>query len=144
MASIYQEIEVDVAPEKAWAALRQVGEAHRLFAPVLAGCELNGDTRTVRFTNGMVLRERILDVDEDRRRVAYTAIDAPGMTYHHASMQVVGTREGHSLFAWVSDFLPHEVGQQIAPLVEQGMKALKSNLEAASVVSAGSALSETV
>jgi hypothetical protein len=143
MASIHQQIEVEVAPEKAWAALRQVGDAHHLFAPVLAGSELKEDTRTVRFTNGMVVRERILDVDDDRRRVAYTALDAAGVTYHHASMQVVEASPGRCLFVWITDVLPHEVGDSLAPLIEQGAEALKSNLEARRGVASTAAISQT-
>ena len=63
--------------------------ASRLFAPVLADCRLDDGIRTVRFANGMVVREQILGVDDERRRMAYAALDAPGMTYHHASMQVI-------------------------------------------------------
>ena len=89
MASIRHEVALDMGGDKAWAELRRVGEAHKLFAPVLADGALDGDTRTVRFANGMVVHERILDVDDEQRRVAYTALDVPGMTYHHASMQIV-------------------------------------------------------
>ena len=64
MASIHHEQSVEVGVGTAWGALRQVGDAHRLFAPVLADGHLDGDTRTVTFANGMVARERILDVDE--------------------------------------------------------------------------------
>jgi hypothetical protein len=35
MASIYKELGIDVSPAQAWAALRRVGDAHTLFAPVL-------------------------------------------------------------------------------------------------------------
>jgi Polyketide cyclase / dehydrase and lipid transport len=130
MASIHKELTVEVGAEKAWAALRLVGEADKVFAPVLVDAQLDGDIRTVRFANGMVLRERILDVDDTTRRVAYSAIDGPGMTYHHASMQVVDKGPGRSLFVWITDFLPREIGGNIAPLIEQGANALKANLEA--------------
>jgi hypothetical protein len=130
MASIHEQLSVDVGPEKAWAALRSVGEPHTLFAPVLTGAELNGDVRTVRFANGMVVQERILDVDEERRRVAYTALNAAGMTYHHASMQIVGSGPGRCLFLWTTDFLPPELASTLSPLIRQGARALKTNLEA--------------
>ena len=97
MASIYKQLAIEVSPEQAWAALRRVGDAHRLFAPVLVNAQLDGDVRTVRFANGMVLQERILDVDDERRRVSYTALNGPGMTYHHASMQVVDEGRGRCL-----------------------------------------------
>ena len=133
MASIHHEVEVNVAAEKAWAALRHVAEPHRLFDPVLSDAELEGDTRTVRFANGMVVQERILDVDDDHRRVAYSVLDGPGMAYHHASMQVVEAGPGRCRFIWITDFLPPEIRGTIAPLVEAGGKALKTNLEASAL-----------
>ena len=77
-----------------------------------------------------MLHERILDVDDRRRRVAYAAVDGPGMTYHHASMQIVEVGAGRSLFVWVTDFLPEDVRANLAQLIEQGTAALKRNLEA--------------
>jgi hypothetical protein len=44
--------------EKAWDAQRRLGNADELFAPVLVDARRDGDTRTVRFGNGMVARER--------------------------------------------------------------------------------------
>jgi hypothetical protein len=132
MASIHHERAVDVGVDVAWSALRQAGEAHRLFAPVLVDGRLDGDIRTVTFANGMVARERVLDVDETHLRVAYTALEAAGMTFHHASMQVVDDGPGRCRFVWITDFLPPEVAGALAPLIEQGGAALKANLEAGS------------
>jgi hypothetical protein len=129
MASIHHEVSVDVGADEAWAALRDVGNAHRLFAPVLAGGHLDGDTRTVTFANGMVVRERILDVDDQRKRVSYTVLDGPGMTFHHASMQIVAAGPGRCSFRWITDFLPEGVRDALSPLVEQGGAALKASLE---------------
>ena len=66
MASIHIECPVAVSADTAWDALRRVGEPDRLFAPVLTGAELRGDTRTVHFQNGLVVHERVIDVDEGR------------------------------------------------------------------------------
>ena len=132
MASIYKEIPVEVTAEEAWSSLRLVGEPHKLFAPVLVDATLDGDTRTVRFANGMVVQERVLDVDDGKRRVAYTVLDGPGMTYHHAEMRIVEDGPGRCRFVWTTDFLPPEAGSTIAPLVEQGARTLKNTLEAVS------------
>jgi hypothetical protein len=129
MASIHREAELNVDAARAWARLRAVGDAHKLFAPVLVDGKLDGDTRTVRFANGMVVQERILDVDEERRRVAYTVLDAPGVTFHHASMQIVDAGPGRCRFIWITDLLPGEARDAIAPLVEEGTRALQTNLE---------------
>ena len=129
MASIFKELAVEVPFKEAWAALRRVGEAHRLFAPVLVDAQLDGEIRTVRFANGMIVQERILDVDDERRRVAYTALNGPGMMYHHASMQVLDAGPKRCLFVWITDFFPAEISDNLRSLIEQGAKALKSNLE---------------
>jgi len=130
MASIHEQLAIEVGADEAWAALRLVGEPHKLFAPVLVDGHLDGDTRTVKFANGMVVQERILDVDDKRRRVAYSAVNGPGMTYHHASMQVLDAGPGRCVFVWITDFLPAEIAGNLAPLIEQGAKALKAKLEA--------------
>ena len=130
MASIHHEITVEAIADRARAALRPVGNAHKLFAPVLTDAALNGDVRTVRFANGMVLRERILEVNDETRRVAYTALDGPGMSYHHASMQMVADGPTRCRFVWITDFLPPELRGTLQPLIEAGSNALKANLEA--------------
>ena len=131
MASIRKEIVIDTGLEPAWDALRRVGEAHRLFAPVLTGARMADDVRTVQFANGSVVRERILDVDDERRRVAYAALDAPSLTYHHASMQVEIAGPGRCAFVWITDFVPAEAAASLQPLIDQGAEALKRNLEGA-------------
>jgi hypothetical protein len=131
LASIHHEATFDVNAAAAWARLRQVDQAHTLFAPVLVDGTFDRDaqTRTVRFANGMVVQERILDVDDVRRRVAYAVVSGTPMTYHHASMQIIEDGAKRCRFVWVSDFLPPEFGDGMGPLVEAGTQALKANLE---------------
>jgi hypothetical protein len=128
MASIHKELLLDVPGERVWAALRDVGNAHHLFAGVLDDAKLEGDVRTVTFTNGMVARERIIDVDEQRRRIVY-AVQGPPFTHHSASMQVFAEADGRSRFVWISDFLPAALASTVAPLIDEGCAALERNLE---------------
>jgi hypothetical protein len=85
--------------------------------------------RTVTFAGGQVVTEQILDVDEDRMRVAYYVVGG-GFSHHSASMQIVPNGEGRCRFVWISDFLPNEAGAMVGPLMEAGAEALKRNLEA--------------
>jgi hypothetical protein len=133
MASIHHEVVVKMDTDEAWAALREVGLAHRLFAPVLVAGQLDGDLRTVTFANGMVARERVLDVDDERKRVAYAVLDGPGLEFHHASMELVEEGPGRCRFLWITDFLPKEAAAALQPLIEQGGQALKKNLESRSL-----------
>jgi hypothetical protein len=135
MASITEQVTVSIDADQAWAALRDVGRAHELFAPVLVKGSLEGEVRTVTFANGMVVDERILDVDDERRRVAYAALNGPGMEYHHASMQILDGGPGRCQFLWITDVHPTAVVANITPLITNGAQALKKNLEKRSLPS---------
>ena len=136
MASIQHETTLDLDADKAWAALRDVSLAHRLFAGVLTDGRLDGDIRTVTFANGMTIRERIIDISDERKRVAYSVIDGTPMTHHNASMQLIPEGQGRCRFIWIADFLPDAFGEQMLPLMEQGTDALKRNLENSAMGSA--------
>ena len=130
MASIIRDITIAAAPEAVWRAVREVGNAHQLFVGVLTDCRMGNGERTVTFANGMVLRELILDVSDEHRRVAYTAVGGR-TTHHNSSLQVFAEEGGHSRIQWVTDFLPNEMAPVIGGLVEAGAAAMKRQLEAA-------------
>jgi hypothetical protein len=130
MATIRWDEPVAVSAEKAWAALRRVDRAHELFAPVLVDGMMEGDIRTVTFANGLVVRERIVTVDEPLRRVAYSVV-GDMFEHHSASMQILSVDEASCRFLWISDFLPDERAATVQPLVEQGARALARNIESA-------------
>jgi Polyketide cyclase / dehydrase and lipid transport len=128
MASISKRIPLDADVATVWTAVRDVGNAHHVFAPVLTDCKLEGDDlRVVTFANGMVLHERIVDVDEAARRVAYTVVDGP-FTHHHATFTVAAEPDGTSVLAWVSDVLPDDVAPMVADLMDQGALAAQRAL----------------
>lgn len=133
MASILHEAVIGVSAAQAWSALRQVHLAHQLFADVLIDGRLDGDIRTVTFSNGLVIRERIVDVSDERRRIAYSVISGTPMTHHNASMQLIPENDGRCRFVWIADFLPNEFGEQMLPLIREGTDALKRNLESGAV-----------
>ena len=128
MSAIWWEETIAVPAEIAWASLRRVDLAHELFAPVLVDGSISGEVRTVTFANGMVVRERIVDVDEARRRISYAVLDGV-FEHHNASMQIVPVDAESCRFVWITDFLPAEKADMVKPLVEQGSKALAGNIE---------------
>ena len=74
MASIREEIAVEVSPAKVWAVVRDVGAIHqRLVRGFVTDCRLEGDARIVTFANGLVVRELIVDVDDGARRLVWSA-----------------------------------------------------------------------
>lgn len=129
MATIRHEQLVAVPAEAAWEALRQADRADRLFAPVLVGCTMQEDIRTVTFANGLVVSEQIVTVDDADRRLAYYVMGEM-FDYHSASMQILPVDDGNCRFIWISDFLPEDRADTVRPLVMQGSSALAQNIEA--------------
>lgn len=128
MASITLETPIAADAASAWALLRRTDRAQDAFPGVLSACEQEGDLRTVTFAGGMVARERIVDVDEARRRIAYGVVEGR-FTFHSASMQIVEDGEGRSRLVWTSDFLPAEAAAVVGPLMERGAEAFRAVME---------------
>jgi uncharacterized protein YndB with AHSA1/START domain len=128
MASIHKEMFIDAAPDTVWAAFRDVGAVHtRLAKGFVTDTKLEGDTRLVTFANGVVARERIVDVDDTLRRLAYTVVEGRP-AHHHATFQVFPEGAG-SRVVWIADLLPNELKGAIDGMMDHGMSAMKSTLE---------------
>jgi uncharacterized protein YndB with AHSA1/START domain len=129
MASIHKEIVVDAPPETVWDAIRDVGAIHtRLAKQFVLETRLEGDTRLVTFAGGTVVRERIVDVDDRGRRLAYSVVEGKP-THHNASIQVFPEAAGRSRIVWIADLLPNEIAEFISGMMEQGCAAMKNTLE---------------
>ena len=130
MASIHKEIRVAAAPNDVWAAFRDVGAIHtRLARGFVNDTKLEGDSRIVTFVNGIVARERIIDIDDLKRRLAYSVVEGRP-THHHATFQVFPDGAG-SRIVWIADLLPDELKPAIEDMMDHGMAAMKSTLESA-------------
>ncbi|MEX2207649.1 MAG: SRPBCC family protein [Myxococcota bacterium] len=128
MASIRREVVIDAAPERAWDALRDVGAIHERLAPgFVTDVALEPGARVVTFGNGMVVRERIVDVDEGARRVAWSATGGQ-LSHHNASAQVFAEGAGRTRFVWIADLLPDEAAPAIAAMIEQGLGVIQKTL----------------
>ena len=131
MASIHREIVVEDRPERVWDAIRDIGALHtRLVPGFVTDCRLDGDARIVTFGNGMVVREPIVDLNEQTRRLVWST-DGGSLTHYNASVQVFAESNGRSRVVWVADLLPNEMAETIAGMIDQGMGAMKRTLDAA-------------
>jgi carbon monoxide dehydrogenase subunit G len=129
MATIHREIRVAAPAAAVWDAVRDVGAPHlRLTPGVLTDARMDGgDARVVTFANGLVARELIVTVDDERRRVAYASVGGRAR-HHNASMQVFDD-DGGARLVWITDVLPDELAGPIAALVEAGAAAIRRTLE---------------
>ncbi len=131
MASIHREIVVEDRPERVWDAIRDIGALHtRLVPGFVTDCRLDGDARIVTFGNGMVVREPIVDLNEQARRLVWSTDGGP-LTHYNASVQVFAESNGRSRVVWIADLLPNEMAETIGGMIDQGMGAMKRTLDAA-------------
>lgn len=138
MASIQREIEISVPASRAWDALRDVGMLHtRLVPGFVVDTRLEPGLRVVTFGTGLVVRERILGIDETLRRVAWSVPDDP-FVHHNASAQVFELAPDRCRFVWTADLLPDDLGAFVAGLIEQGLGVIRSTLENAAQAADGS------
>lgn len=130
MASIHRDIVIHAPADQVWSALQDVGALHtRLVPGFVTDCRLEEGARVVTFGNGIVARELILDVDADRRRVAWSATGGR-LTHHNASAQVVAEGDARCRVLWIADLLPHAMAPAIAGMIEAGLAAMKDAQEA--------------
>ena len=123
-------------PDQAWAAFRDVGAVHtRLACGFVTDTKLEGDTRIVTFANGIAARERIIDVDDQKRRLAYSVVEGRP-THHHATFQVLPEGAGCRI-VWIADLLPEDLKPVIDAMMDDGISAMKSTLEAGARANAG-------
>lgn len=129
MASIHKEISLAASPETVWDVVRDVGAVHTRFAPgVVTDTVIDKPgERVVTFANGFVAREVIVDVDEARRRLAYS-VRSERIAHHNASFQVIPEGVGSRL-VWIADVLPAEAGVTVGAMMEDGIGAAKRALD---------------
>ncbi len=125
MASIRKDISLDAAPAEVWDVVRDVGAVHTRFAPgFVTATTLEAGARQVTFANGLVVRELIVDVDDNARRLAYAACGGR-LLHHHATFQVVDAG-GRTRLVWTADLLPHEMAPAVDAMMEQGAAAIRA------------------
>ena len=128
MATLHKEIHIEARPEAIWDAARDVGALHtRLVPGFVVDTQLEGNARIVTFGNGMVVRELIISVDDQRRRLAWTAIGGR-TTHYNAVLEVLADRSGTRV-VWATDLLPDEMAEAVATMQENGLAAMKETFE---------------
>jgi len=129
MASIHKEISLAASPAAVWDVVRDVGAVHTRFAPgFVTGTVMDKrDERIVTFANGFVAREVIVDVDDDRKRLAYSA-RSDRLAHHNASFQVIPEARGCRL-VWIADVLPAAAAVTVGAMMEEGIGAAKRALD---------------
>jgi carbon monoxide dehydrogenase subunit G len=130
MATICKQIFTEASPEAVWDALRDIGALHtRLVPGFVIDTRLEPGARVVTFGNGVTIREPIVTLDDDARRLVWTA-EGGVTTHYNASAQVFAEPGGRARVVWLADLLPDAAAPAIEAAMEAGARAMKPALDA--------------
>src|SRR5271168_3878803 len=101
MATIRSEIKTAAKIGDVWSAVRDVGALHtRLVPGFVVDTKLEPGARIVTFGNGMIIREPIVDIDDQSRRLAWSSTGTQ-LTHYNASVQVFADSNGETKVVWI-------------------------------------------
>lgn len=130
MTTVAVEVTTDASPSAVWDAVRDIGALHtRLVPGFVLATELVPGGRRVSFANGLVVVEPIVSINDDLRRLVWTAQGgSSGITHYNAAAQVYSREAGGSRVVWTADVLPHEAAEGIAAMMKAGASAMAGAL----------------
>src|ERR1700722_1065039 len=121
MATIRSELTTRASASDVWSAIRDIGALHtRLVPRFVTDTKLEPGARVVTFINGTVLREPIVPLDEEARRLGWAAQGGRARHYN-AALQVTELADGLTSVVWTADFLPDDIGAYMSQAIDAGM-----------------------
>jgi hypothetical protein len=129
MGTIRSELKTRAPASEVWSAIRDIGALHtRLVPGFVVDTKLEPGARVVTFVNGVTLREPIVTLDDEARRLVWTA--EGGRTRHYnAALQVSELPNGLTSIVWTADFLPDDIRGYLLQAIEAGMAAMQRSLD---------------
>lgn len=135
MVSVRVEVRIDARPEDTWAAIADVAAVHeRLLPDRVAAARMEGDVRILTMPDRTEVRELVVAIDHETRRMAYAVQSGQRMAlaHHHASFEVLADVPGDSSrLVWITDILPHTFEAAVRTRAEQAVVEMKAVIEAA-------------
>jgi Polyketide cyclase / dehydrase and lipid transport len=136
MATIRSEIKTRAPASEVWSAIRDIGALHtRLVPGFVADTKLEPGARVVTFVNGVTLREPIVTLSDEARRLVWTHEGGRALHYNGA-LQVSELSDGMTSVVWIADFLPDDIGGYMSKAIEAGMAAMQQSLDRLATASA--------
>lgn len=117
MATITKTLEIPAPIEAVWTRVADLEGVSRLFS-MLADAKVEGETRTCSTVDGNQLKERILSVDPEQKRLAYAVTESPfGFEFHAASWQLEKNGKGTRL-VWHTDVKPDAAAGPLGDVID--------------------------
>ena len=127
MATIIRTVDLPADADVVWKRLSDFGgPQEETFPGVVSQTSFDGLIRTVTFLNGMSIKERIIGVSQEDRRIAYGSVESRS-EHHNASFQVSAHGDGKGCrVVWTTDILPDALSAMVTANMENGLRALST------------------
>ncbi|MCP3805607.1 SRPBCC family protein [Allokutzneria sp. A3M-2-11 16] len=134
MTAIRIEVQLDLDADRAWEVIGDFVDGPARMAPGFVAKSLGDkdspDLREVTFTNGLVVRERLVARDDEQRRIAYAVIGGTMTPEHDEAAFQVFPDGDRSLLVWTRDVRPAELADQFRAVMQEGVKVIARTLRA--------------
>jgi hypothetical protein len=125
--TIFLERHVAATAAAVWTQISDIRAPERL-TNMIHSVEVTGDRERSCATDQGKIVERIISVDDEHRRTAYTAVESPfPISHHNAAMTVVGDERG-CVLTWVTDIEPAPVAEAMAPILAAEFEVIVTRL----------------
>ena len=129
MGTIRSELKTAAKASDVWSAIRDIGALHtRLVPGFVVDTKLEPGARVVTFVNGVTLREPIVSLDDEARRLVWTH-EGGRARHYNGVLQVSELPDGLTSVVWTADFLPDDIHGYLSRAIEAGMAAMQRSLD---------------
>jgi hypothetical protein len=128
-ATIRKEIHINAESAAVWDAVRDFDNVDKRLAPgFVVEVQPEDGARDVTFANGAKVRELLVSVDDNLRRLVYAIANGRFTTYS-ASVQVFREGKHRCLLVWIIDLLPNSFESFINTQMDSAAIIMKDTLE---------------
>jgi hypothetical protein len=125
------DIPVDASAAFVWDAVRDIYAVHKRLIPGAAvAVDQEPDTRIVTFADGMKATERIVELDDDARRLVYQMTEGAPLT-HHLGTVVVREDDAGAHLVWTTEFAPASLHDWATSVMGELAELMKKTLDGA-------------
>jgi hypothetical protein len=124
-------IPLDASAAFVWDVVRDIYAPHKRLLPGAAvAVDQAPDARIVTFADGMKATERIVELDDDARRLVYQMTEGAPLT-HHLGTQVVREDDTGVYLVWTTEFAPASKHDWATSLMNELAELMKKTLDTA-------------
>ncbi|MFY0681039.1 MAG: SRPBCC family protein [Thalassovita sp.] len=117
MATISKTIPAASGVQNAWKMVSNIGAVDKLV-DMIQSCELHDDLRICTLEDGQSIKEKIITVDADAKRLVYTITEGPMPIEFHCASVVVSATEHAAELTWTVDVKPDALAAPLSDMMD--------------------------